>query len=199
MTYRTVTDASGRIDPVIDCARGLFARYGYRKTTVDEIATDVHISKRTIYELIGTKEELMREVAWRDTVAVLETFKRELKVGAEPNEVLVAFCRFIFRDRVRRGIDGLFRGSYANEPIVRDAYRSGVKRVLREIVETGVAAGWFKRVDTAVATDTVAAILFSVLDLFSQYEQPVTAFNQSLGMIIDAVTSSDRPRIDTER
>ncbi len=71
--------------------------------------------------------------------------------------------------------------------------------MLREIVETGVAAGWFKRVDTAVATDTVAAILFSVLDLFSQYEQPVTAFNQSLGMIIDAVTSSDRPRIDTER
>jgi AcrR family transcriptional regulator len=187
------------MDSVIDRARVCFARYGYRKTTIDEIAADVHISKRTIYELLGTKEELMREVAWRDTVAVLEAFKQELKPGIEPNDVLIAFCRYIFRDRVRRGIDGLFIGSYSNEMIVRDAYRSGVKRVLREIINTGMTAGCFKKVDTSIATDTVTAMLFSLLYSFPRYEEPVTAFNQCLGMIMDAVTSHDRRRVDIER
>ena len=40
-----------------------FARYGYAKTTTGEIAAACGISKKTLYRLFRTKEDLFREVA----------------------------------------------------------------------------------------------------------------------------------------
>ncbi|MBC8461550.1 MAG: helix-turn-helix transcriptional regulator [Deltaproteobacteria bacterium] len=43
---------------IIKTAQELFARFGFNKTTVDEIAQKAHIGKSTIYHYFESKEEL---------------------------------------------------------------------------------------------------------------------------------------------
>ncbi|MFI3265986.1 MAG: TetR/AcrR family transcriptional regulator [Rikenellaceae bacterium] len=44
---------------IIECASDLFSRYGIKAVNMDEIASKLGASKRTLYESIGSKEELI--------------------------------------------------------------------------------------------------------------------------------------------
>jgi len=45
-------------DSILDAMDALMARYGYRKTTMDDLAREAGISKRTIYLYFPSKEEV---------------------------------------------------------------------------------------------------------------------------------------------
>src|SRR5579871_2177964 len=45
-------------DLILDAMDGLMARYGFRKTTVDDVAREARVSSRTIYTYFSSKEEL---------------------------------------------------------------------------------------------------------------------------------------------
>jgi len=47
---------------VFKAAKELFGRFGFRKTTVDEIAERAGISKRTMYEVFSSKEKILAEL-----------------------------------------------------------------------------------------------------------------------------------------
>jgi AcrR family transcriptional regulator len=82
---------------VIAQATELFMKEGVRRVTMDHLAASLGISKRTIYELYGNKDELLREciethietqkVAFAELVADSETaihlFLSMLKIGVE--------------------------------------------------------------------------------------------------------------------
>ena len=36
-------------------------RFGYRRTAVEDVARELHISKKTIYEHFASKDELLRD------------------------------------------------------------------------------------------------------------------------------------------
>lgn len=44
---------------IIDCAMGEFYKRGVRAVKMDEISQGLHVSKRTVYEIFGDKEELL--------------------------------------------------------------------------------------------------------------------------------------------
>jgi AcrR family transcriptional regulator len=57
--------ARGRIDKraaILDAAYRVFAREGYERASIDEIAADAGVAKPTIYNHFGAKEELFRQV-----------------------------------------------------------------------------------------------------------------------------------------
>src|SRR5678815_821106 len=62
---------------VVDAARTLFLRKGYAGTTMEEIAAQAGLTKRTVYNNYGDKEALFREVV-ADVLAYAEAFARGL-------------------------------------------------------------------------------------------------------------------------
>lgn len=46
---------------IVSAAAGLIEKYGLRKFTIDEIAKDLKISKKTIYQHFHSKDEIIRE------------------------------------------------------------------------------------------------------------------------------------------
>ena len=44
---------------IIDYAMGEFYKRGVRAVKMDEISQGLHVSKRTVYEIFGDKEELL--------------------------------------------------------------------------------------------------------------------------------------------
>jgi AcrR family transcriptional regulator len=61
--------ASKRLEQIVDAARTMFAKQGYKETTLDEVAGVVGVSRARVVQLVGSKKELYRaivEQAYRD-------------------------------------------------------------------------------------------------------------------------------------
>lgn len=63
MTTKEYTAYKQRLRPaILEEANRCFAKYGIRAVKMDDIARNLAISKRTVYELYATKEDLLCEV-----------------------------------------------------------------------------------------------------------------------------------------
>ena len=112
MKPKSVRDMSGLVNRIIVCFERHMRRYGYKKTTVDGITAELHISKRTLYATFDSKEELLCEIAWRDTNALLNQFKANLALNLQHDNNLEAFFHIIYQDRMRRCKDVILSGIY---------------------------------------------------------------------------------------
>jgi TetR/AcrR family transcriptional regulator, regulator of autoinduction and epiphytic fitness len=58
-------DAEGRRTAILDAAQRAFGQYGYRRTSMDDIAREAEIGKGTIYLSFASKEEVFRALSQR--------------------------------------------------------------------------------------------------------------------------------------
>ncbi|TDD88866.1 TetR/AcrR family transcriptional regulator [Actinomadura rubrisoli] len=80
---------------IADAARRVFGREGYTRASVDAIAAEAGVSKRTIYNHFADKEELFLSVALEGadqvTAAIAQIMDRHLRKIVDLEEDLVAF------------------------------------------------------------------------------------------------------------
>jgi AcrR family transcriptional regulator len=67
-----------RAHRILDAAASLILRWGYNKTTIDDIARQAEVAKGTIYLHWKTREELFRALMKREKLAMSEDLKRRL-------------------------------------------------------------------------------------------------------------------------
>lgn len=60
---------------ILEHAKKKFFKHGFKKVTMDEIAADLQISKKTIYENFQTKQILVESVIESQLLGVMETYK----------------------------------------------------------------------------------------------------------------------------
>ncbi len=53
---------TAKVNAIVQAAKQLFARYGFSKVTMDEIAAEVDLGKASLYYYFPTKEDLFRAV-----------------------------------------------------------------------------------------------------------------------------------------
>jgi AcrR family transcriptional regulator len=105
----TIGDRRRRAD-VLESALGTFARFGYRKTSMEEVARAAHISRPGLYFLFSSKESLFR-------AAVEQALQRDIDAVAE---ALGENDRPL-RDRLLASFDlwaGRYVGAFAREVTV---------------------------------------------------------------------------------
>ena len=196
MTPKTYTKTTETVDSIIDCAAWYFRKFGYKKTTVSDIASRAHVSKKTLYSIFASKEELLREVAWRDTIETVRKFSVTVPPTAHPDQLLLSLCRFIFTDRIKRGKQGVFRGINDDDNDIRRLYLDALKRVVKDIYDAGLQRGIFKPVESVFATEIVVNILITALNSFYKTTEPVRMFNDALTIIADSVAFKNRINFD---
>lgn len=101
------TADSGRREHVLTSALGTFTRYGYRKSSMEDVAREAAISRPGLYLLFGSKQELF-------AAAVTQALERSLAVIAE---VLADTARPL-RDRLLGAFDewtGRYIGTISRE------------------------------------------------------------------------------------
>ncbi len=81
-------------DRITRAARGLFIMRGYRNTTVDDIAREAGMSKRTVYEIFSSKNDIAREVVEGELVVFASRTGDIINSGREPLEKLRDLSRF---------------------------------------------------------------------------------------------------------
>jgi AcrR family transcriptional regulator len=87
--------ASGdsRREALLEAAVGVFARYGFRKTSMDEVARAAGVSRQGLYLLFADKEELFRKALTYKLARQLSAAVVALSRAGDPLEMrLIAAC-----------------------------------------------------------------------------------------------------------
>src|SRR5271165_6385968 len=76
-------DRTWREERILDAATTLLVRWGYRKTTIDDVAREAGVGKGTIYLHWKDKNELFRAAIWREQQRFTEDVKQ--RIAADPD------------------------------------------------------------------------------------------------------------------
>jgi AcrR family transcriptional regulator len=75
----SVNDVSAKRKVILDVAAGLFARFGFRKTSVADIIRDAGVARATVYKYFSTKEEIFYAVIRREMQDMLHRVREEVE------------------------------------------------------------------------------------------------------------------------
>jgi AcrR family transcriptional regulator len=85
--------AESKHEALLEAAVGVFARYGFRKTSMDEVARAAGVSRQGLYLLFADKEELFRQAVCYKLTQQLSAAVQALANPRVPLEArLVAAC-----------------------------------------------------------------------------------------------------------
>jgi AcrR family transcriptional regulator len=73
------TKRQARAHRILDAAAALILRWGYNKTTIDDVARQADVAKGTIYLHWKTREDLFAALMRRERLALAEDFKLRLE------------------------------------------------------------------------------------------------------------------------
>lgn len=156
-------------EQILDIAKRRFARFGYKKTSTDEICKDARISKKTLYRLFETKEDLFVALFIREALTSRKVVMGRLKKINDPLEKIERFMQLTreyfkkepFMVDVLRDKDDLYA------PFLKEKYRvfveGGILKIFSDIVKAGIERGEFREVDTDIA----AYIIFKIFQAFT--------------------------------
>ncbi len=198
MNPESVVSASKLLDSIMESAAKRFSIYGFRRTTVDEIARDLHISKKTLYTVFASKDAILREVAWRDVTEIVREFNENLPVGLPSERIIVEFCRHIMNDRTKEGTTGCFRGLFSEDGDISAAYRASVARILSALYRDGMTRGSCKPAEPDLAADIIMSMVLTATGTFHTYARPAAVFTLTLDMIADAIAWTNRAQYDAK-
>jgi AcrR family transcriptional regulator len=150
---------------ILDAAFAAFAEHGLAAARLDDIARRAGVSKGTIYLYFPSKEDLFREVVRHTVSDQIDSVERRLH-GPTATDDLNAFIDAKWEFVCSAKYPSLHRWVHSElqtYPELERFYAEEVigkgRRLLRGILERGVQAGEFRRVDPAVAARMLMALL----------------------------------------
>jgi len=121
-----------------------FEHFGYKKTSVDDIATELKISKKTIYQHFNTKEEIFYYIVSKVARQYMNRMAADLEGLSTQKEKLEQLVRMIFsesRKWLKENDAFEFRYKY---DIAGLAFQDAYNDLLAEMIRGGITAGEFR-------------------------------------------------------
>lgn len=139
------------------------AKVGYAKATLDEVARELHISKKTIYVHFDGKREIYERIVERR--ADQERLRMKALVAQLPSDRqrVETLIRFVL-SAARAHIEETSEAEWMQEfEVAGDAFRKAHGDLLRELVLDGMASGEFVEGDAELVEKMVAAMILEYL------------------------------------
>lgn len=131
-------------EAILDAAERLLARYGYRKTTMDDLAREVGIGKGTIYLHFPSKQEIALSHIDRITGRVKEQLlavarERKADAGGRLREMIVTrvLVRFDSVQHYTESLNDLLADLRPQLLARRQLYFDEEARIFAEVIEQG--------------------------------------------------------------
>lgn len=140
---------------ILTLAKKKFERFGFNKTTVDEIARDANISKRTLYQEFENKEKILEELFMFEALSVRKGILNQINKIIRPSEKLQTFIRLALKylDQNPFIVSVLHDDSGFFKPFLKDKPRiieTGIEEIFINILKEGVDQGAFRQMDEKI-------------------------------------------------
>jgi AcrR family transcriptional regulator len=190
--------ASLRADQVVAATRALFLRYGYRRTTVDDIAREAGVAKATLYLHFAGKEDMFR--------AMILRFRDSVNAGCDAAEQLdapvgVRLTELLYAN-YGTALEWFGEAAHLNElkmfvsehPIgladdAAPAFPDRLKRMLSEAIERGEIA---RQDDPGYVADVAQTLMFAAVGAKRTQKNGAAGMRPALAMIVGIVLGGVR-------
>ncbi len=153
---------------IFQTALGLFARFGYKKTTVEDVARELGMTPGNLYFYVASKKDLYEKAvgdalaSWKDSVA--ESIKSEKNAADRFRTMAERSYRYL-RDRedlraILAGDPGIFAITPGEDRF--GAVNRGAQKIIENILREGIDDGSFH----PVRVKETAEFLFSAYMMF---------------------------------
>ena len=152
-----------RREQLFDALVTLLLAEGFAHLTLDDIAARLHCSKRTLYALAGSKEQLVRAAVVHFFRGATERVEAAVAARAAPAERVGAYLQAVAHELApasARFFDDVAAFAPAAEVYERNT-RAAAARV-QQLVADGVTAGAFRDVHTGFVADVVTAVMVRI-------------------------------------
>jgi AcrR family transcriptional regulator len=178
---KSPSEKSDKAQLIIEASQKRFGIFGLEKTSMQEIADDLNLSKASLYYYFPDKESLYKAVVEKEQGEFLSNISKRISSFNEPEQLLLEYANarlIYFRTLLNLSRLRLEAFSYL-KPAFRETiqrFKEKEKEIIKRIIENGVHNGIFYIDDTDKTAD-----LF--LDLLKGLR--VTLVNEKKTLIIE--------------
>ena len=151
-------------ESIVAAAVDLFYHQGYARTTLEQVASAIHVTKPFIYAHFKSKSDLLAEICMRGSRVSHESLLRALAQGKTPVEKLAAITRDFMLAVLNHQAHAVIYSREEMELAPED--REAIKRVRREfdhrlaaVLEEGVSQGTFVLEDISLTALAIVGIV----------------------------------------
>jgi len=180
---------------IVESAALHFSRYGFHKTTMDEIARHIHKAKGLLYYYFRNKEELFKEVVKEELDTVKEALSKITDSDADALTIIKAY--FLTRLKMmstavsyHETLKADFFEKYHFVKDVRDDFAAFEHEQLLKILNKGIAEGYLSIENVDSTVNAVAMLVSSIelpLYLQNKYVEYEKVIEDLVSMIINSL------------
>ncbi|GAB4380554.1 MAG: TetR/AcrR family transcriptional regulator [Calditrichia bacterium] len=132
-----------------ETARKLFNRFGYQKTSLDDIARQCGLAKPTLYYYYPNKEAIFDEIVLEDARLIFRNVEAAIDPHLPADQKFILFAKSIYENlklharQIQHVPDNFIEYSPHGRPIVekiRELFKAKLRRILQEGLEQGLFA-----------------------------------------------------------
>lgn len=180
--YPSETSSDGMREAIIEAARELFAKFGYKKTTMEDIALALRKGKSSLYYYFKNKEEIFQAVIELEKDMLFTELNEVVASDLSPKDKFKEYV--IVRMRTIHKLENYMKvlkedtlGSYEFFDKLRGKGEAEEARLLTKMLEEGQKDDSFKvkninmaSVALAISLKGLEAPLFKSLDNFDDFK-----------------------------
>jgi TetR/AcrR family transcriptional regulator, cholesterol catabolism regulator len=182
---------------IVEVAAGLFARQGYRGTSMRDIGREIGIHAGSLYVHIESKEDLLHQIVnsimLRSEQDMAEVLARGGTATGQLHEIALRDLRLIGENRERATV---FFHEWRNLSAERQraviASRDRWEDGLRSVIRRGIEAGEFRAVDVRITGIALTSMLNWAYVWYSPGGE--LSAEQLAGQYVDLLVAGLRPR-----
>jgi len=185
---------------IIESATTFFSKFGFQKTTMDEIAKNLHKAKGVLYYYFKSKEELYSEVLRKELDEVRLELSKIINSDTSSLKKMESYflMRFKLLNRATHYHETLradFFEKYHFVTDVRDDFMDFERKQLSFIINKGKDEGYLQISDINRTVNTILMIINGIeLPLFLQnkYEEYEETFNELSTIIVEGIRNQKK-------
>ncbi len=151
-------------DSIIEKASSLFRRYGFKKTTMDDIASSMSKKKSSLYYYFANKEDVFKAVVEKEAHSMGEALRAKIAQEKTPENMLKAYLlerTRQFKDKANyyAALRSDYLSNLAFVEKIREKYDNNEKQIIQQILEKGIEEKRFEIENPSLAASALVSIL----------------------------------------
>jgi len=159
---------------IIDAARALFRKTGFKKTTMEDIARSMGKAKSSLYYYYPSKEDIFEAVLYAEMDELLEQIRREMSKASSSKQKLISYCRCRLEKLSQLcNLSDALKSEIAELHCVmadlKNKFDTTHVELVKGILEEGVSIGEFKKIND----DNIELIAYLMVSSFRGLAVPL--------------------------
>ena len=179
-------------EQIVKEATAIFSHFGFKKTTMDDIARATNKGKSSLYYYFSSKEEVFEAVVEREVLHLRKRLRLAINSSEDPKEKLKNYV--LTRMQTIQKLVNLFsalKSDYLQNldfvDKIRRKYETNEIEMFKEVLEYGIRRNYFQIQDIELASIAIVTALKGMEPQLINSEDNKTEFEERLMSIINVL------------